>query len=64
MESGNNTEIKGTTLLPTSGKPCSEYSLIAGAFSGRNTDTKWFYGLFVGEKLKGDLSSNPIYSSQ
>lgn len=64
MESGSSTEIEGTTLLPTSGKFCSEYSLIAGAFRGRNTDTKWFYGLFVGKKLKGDLSSKLIYSSQ
>lgn len=61
MESGSSTEIEGTTLLPTSGKFCSEYSLIAGAFRGRNTDTKWFYGLFVGKKaqrgseLKTDL---------
>lgn len=64
MVSGNSIEITGTTPLPTFGNSCSEYSLIVGDFSGRNTDTKWFAGSFVEKNLKGSLSSNLLYSLQ
>jgi len=64
MVSENSIEITGTTPLPTLGKSCSKYSLIAGDFSGRNTDTKMFAGSFAGKNLKRDLSSDLVYSSQ
>lgn len=64
MVSGNTNEITATALLPTFGNSRSEYSLILGDFSGRKTDTKWFAGWLVGKKLKGDLSSNLVYSLQ
>lgn len=52
MVSGNGTEITGTTLFPTFGNSCREYSLIAGDFRGRNTDMKWFAGSFVRKKTQ------------